>query len=98
MTWVDGAAGSLFDVDNLPYGVFSRPGEEPRVGVRIGEHVARPLAASRRRRCSTAARLPAERSLNALMAQGRGVRRVGPGLDHRAARPTRPSATGSSRT
>ena len=38
-TWVDGAAGSLFDVDNLPYGVFSRPGEEPRVGVRIGDHV-----------------------------------------------------------
>ena len=22
-TWVDGAAGSLHDVDNLPYGVFS---------------------------------------------------------------------------
>ena len=38
-TWVDGAAGSLFDVDNLPYGVFSLPGEEPRIGVRIGEHV-----------------------------------------------------------
>jgi fumarylacetoacetase len=38
-TWVDGAAGSLFDVDNLPYGVFSLPGEEPRVGVRIGDHV-----------------------------------------------------------
>jgi fumarylacetoacetase len=39
MTWVDGAGGSLFDVDNLPYGVFSRPGEEVRVGVRIGEYV-----------------------------------------------------------
>ncbi|GAA2149147.1 fumarylacetoacetase [Nocardioides koreensis] len=38
-TWVEGAAGSLFDIDNLPYGVFSRPGEEPRVGVRIGDHV-----------------------------------------------------------
>ena len=38
-TWVDGAAGSLFDVDNLPYGVFSRGGEEPRVGVRIGDQV-----------------------------------------------------------
>ena len=25
--WVDGAAGSALDVDNLPYGVFSRPGE-----------------------------------------------------------------------
>ena len=38
-TWVPGAAGSHFDVDNLPYGVFSRPGEEPRVGVRIGDFV-----------------------------------------------------------
>jgi fumarylacetoacetase len=38
-TWVDGAAGSLFDLDNLPYGVFSTAGTEPRVGVRIGDHV-----------------------------------------------------------
>ena len=29
-TWVEGAAGSLFDLDNLPYGVFSRAGEDPR--------------------------------------------------------------------
>ena len=36
-TWVDGATGSFFDVDNLPYGVFSSAGEEPRVGVRIGD-------------------------------------------------------------
>jgi fumarylacetoacetase len=36
---VEGAAGSLFDVDNLPYGVFSRPDEAPRVGVRIGDRV-----------------------------------------------------------
>lgn len=38
-TWVDGAAGSLFDLDNLPYGVFSLEGDDPRVGVRIGDHV-----------------------------------------------------------
>ena len=38
-SWVDGVASSLFDVDNLPYGVFSKPGEAPRVGVRIGERV-----------------------------------------------------------
>ena len=38
-TWVDGAAGSSYDVDNLPYGVFSRADEAPRVGVRIGDHV-----------------------------------------------------------
>ncbi len=39
MTWVEGAAGSPYDLDNLPYGVFSTPGTEPRVGVRIGDHV-----------------------------------------------------------
>ena len=38
-TWVEGAAGSLHDVDNLPYGVFSHDGEPPRVGVRIGDFV-----------------------------------------------------------
>jgi fumarylacetoacetase len=38
-TWVDGAAGSAYDIDNLPYGVFARAGEEPRVGVRIGDLV-----------------------------------------------------------
>ena len=38
-TWVPGAAGSAYDVDNLPYGVFSTPGTQPRVGVRIGDHV-----------------------------------------------------------
>ncbi|GAB2872612.1 fumarylacetoacetase [Nocardioides pacificus] len=38
-SWVPGAAGSLWDVDNLPYGVFARSGEMARVGVRIGDHV-----------------------------------------------------------
>jgi fumarylacetoacetase len=67
-TWVDGAAGSLFDVDNLPYGVFSRPGEEPRVGVRIGEHVLdlAPLADD--------ADLLLRRSLNSLMAADKDSR------------------------
>ena len=36
---MEGAAGSLFDVDNLPYGVFSTADEPPRVGVRIGDQV-----------------------------------------------------------
>jgi fumarylacetoacetase len=38
-TWVEGAAGSLFDLDNLPYGVFSRRDSQEgrRVGVRIGD-------------------------------------------------------------
>jgi len=71
-TWVDGAAGSLFDVDNLPYGVFSRSGEAPRVGVRIGDRV---LDLSR-----VAAPEPLDvqhllerPSLNAFMAEGRTV-------------------------
>ncbi len=38
-SWVPGAAGSMFDVDNLPYGVFVHGGADPRVGVRIGEQV-----------------------------------------------------------
>jgi len=39
MTWVEGAAGSPYGAHNLPYGVFRHGGREPRVGVRIGEHV-----------------------------------------------------------
>lgn len=38
-SWVEGAAGSAYDVDNLPYGVFSVDDEQPRVGVRIGDQV-----------------------------------------------------------
>ncbi len=39
MSWVEGAAGSAYDLDNLPYGVFSTAGTAPRVGVRIGDFV-----------------------------------------------------------
>jgi len=72
-TWVEGAAGSLFDVDNLPYGVFSRAGEEPRVGVRVGDHVldVAPVAAAE---MLDVHHVFQERSLNALMAEGRAVR------------------------
>jgi len=47
-SWVQGAAGSGFDVDHLPYGVFTTPEEEPRVGVRVGQHVVdlAPVAAA----------------------------------------------------
>jgi fumarylacetoacetase len=38
-SWVEGAADSGFDVDHLPYGVVARPGERPRVAVRIGDQV-----------------------------------------------------------
>ena len=68
-TWVEGAAGSLFDVDNLPYGVFSRAGEEPRVGVRIGDRVLdlSPVAAAE---MLDVHHVFQEESLNALMAEG----------------------------
>ncbi len=47
-TWVEGAAGSLHDIDNLPYGVFSHGDEPARVGVRVGDLVLdlAPVAAS----------------------------------------------------
>ena len=72
-TWVEGAAGSLFDIDNLPYGVFSLPGEEPRVGVRIGDRVLdlSPVAAAE---MLDVHHVFEEPSLNALMAEGRRVR------------------------
>ncbi|WP_343953901.1 fumarylacetoacetate hydrolase family protein [Nonomuraea longicatena] len=39
MSWVPVPEGSDFPIQNLPFGVFSRRGELPRVGVAIGEHV-----------------------------------------------------------
>ena len=68
-TWVEGADGSLFDVDNLPYGVFSLPGEDPRVGVRIGEHVLdlAPVAAAE---MLDVHHVFEEPTLNPLMAEG----------------------------
>jgi fumarylacetoacetase len=71
-TWVEGAAGSHFDVDNLPYGVFSYAGEEPRVGVRIGDQVLdlAPVAASEMLDVHHVFQEP---TLNPLMAEGRQV-------------------------
>jgi fumarylacetoacetase len=68
-TWVEGAAGSLFDVDNLPYGVFSLGDDAPRVGARIGSWVVdlAPLAASA---YDGRAALFDEPALNPLMAAG----------------------------
>ena len=72
-SWVPGAGGSGFDADHLPYGVFARPGEEPRVGVRIGDQVLdlSPVAAAE---MLDVHHVFEERSLNALMAEGRRVR------------------------
>jgi fumarylacetoacetase len=38
-SWVPVAADSDFPIQNLPYGVFSRNGGEPRIGVAIGDDV-----------------------------------------------------------
>ena len=69
-TWVDGAAGSAYDIDNLPYGVFVRADDAPRVGVRIGDLVLdlAPVAAADRLDLAPVLAAP---SLNPLMAQGR---------------------------
>ncbi|GAA1260047.1 hypothetical protein GCM10009677_09010 [Sphaerisporangium rubeum] len=38
-SWVPGADSSGYTTANLPYGVFSLPGERARVGVRVGDQV-----------------------------------------------------------
>ncbi len=72
-TWVEGAAGSLFDIDHLPYGVFSHGDDEPRVGVRIGDFVldVAPVAAAE---MLDSHHVFQEPTLNPLMAEGRAVR------------------------
>ncbi|HEX6248280.1 MAG TPA: fumarylacetoacetase [Nocardioidaceae bacterium] len=69
-TWVEGATGSAYDVDNLPYGVFSHDDEAPRVGVRIGDHVLdlAPVAAGDMLEVAHLFEAP---DLNPLMAMGR---------------------------
>jgi fumarylacetoacetase len=64
MTWLDLPPESAFGIENLPYGVFSRAGESPRCGVRIGDFVID---------LSEALEDPvfAEPSLNGFLAQGR---------------------------
>ncbi|HET8717498.1 MAG TPA: fumarylacetoacetase [Nocardioidaceae bacterium] len=71
-TWVEGAAGSLFDIDNLPFGVFSHDDEEPRVGVRIGDLVLdlAPVAANE---MLEIAHVFEADSLNPLLEKGRPV-------------------------
>jgi len=69
-SWVDGAGGSAYDADNLPYGVFSRDDEEPRVGARIGEYVLdlAPVAATEMLDVHA---VFVEPTLNELLRQGR---------------------------
>ena len=69
-TWVPGAAGSTYDVDNLPYAVFTTPDEPARVGVRIGDQVVdlAPVAAAEMLEISHVFEAP---SLNPLLELGR---------------------------
>jgi fumarylacetoacetase len=71
-TWVEGAAGSTYDLDNLPYGVFSHEDEPPRVGVRIGDFVLdlAPVAAGDMLAVAHVFEAP---HLNELMGMGRGT-------------------------
>jgi fumarylacetoacetase len=69
-SWVEGAARSLHDIDNLPYGVFSHDDEAPRVGVRIGDYVVdlAPVAAGDMLEVAHVFESP---DLGALMSMGR---------------------------
>lgn len=71
-TWVEGAPGSGYDVDNLPYGVFSQGDELPRVGVRIGDYAVdlAPVAAADMFACGHLFEAP---DLNPFMAAGRAT-------------------------
>ncbi len=72
-TWVPTAAGSLYDIDNLPYGVFSTDAVAPaRIGTRLGEHVLDLGAASRDHRREWAPLLDTP-TLNPLMAAGPAI-------------------------
>jgi len=37
-SWVPGADGSGFGLENLPFGAVARPGEEQRIAVRVGDY------------------------------------------------------------
>jgi fumarylacetoacetase len=71
-TWVEGAGGSLHDIDHLPYGVFAHGDEPPRVGARIGDQVVdlAPVAAGDMLEVAHVFESP---SLNPLLALGRPV-------------------------
>ena len=47
MTWLDLPADHPYGIHNLPYGVFSTPGNDPRVGVRVGDQVLDVAACAR---------------------------------------------------
>ncbi|MEL7939643.1 fumarylacetoacetase [Pseudomonas delhiensis] len=80
-SWIESANGHPdFPLQNLPLGVFSSPGREPRGGVAIGEHILDLKAALAADLFEGEARHAAEAasgaSLNAFFALGAGPRRV----------------------
>jgi fumarylacetoacetase len=71
-TWVPGADGSGFGVDNLPYGVVRpRDGGEARPAVRVGDHALDLRALERAGALPEAAGAFEGRDLNAFLALGR---------------------------
>ncbi|MBY4205947.1 fumarylacetoacetase [Rhodococcus fascians] len=64
MTHIDIPADSEFGIDNLPYGIFSTPGSDARVGVRYGDNVIDLFVALNDSDLASP-------SLNAFMARGR---------------------------
>ncbi|HSF98185.1 MAG TPA: fumarylacetoacetase [Ornithinibacter sp.] len=70
MTWLDLPTDHPYDIHNLPYGVFSTDGTEPRVGVRVGDHVLDVGACAEQAGMESGAVWLAA-SLNPFLAQGR---------------------------
>jgi len=68
--WVPVARGSPFPLANLPFGVFSPPKGEPRVGVAVGDHVVDLSALAGVGLIATPRRVLITPSLNAFMARG----------------------------
>src|SRR5581483_681320 len=74
-SWVPAAADSDFPLANLPYGVFSGPGDEAHLGVAIGDAIFDLSLASQEGLFEGVAdaRLLEAETLNPLLAAGRGA-------------------------
>ena len=70
-TWAPVPEGSDFPIENLPFGVFRPRDEEPRVGVRIGDHV---VDLARRRDRPRAHRPPVAQRADGERPRRRGAR------------------------
>jgi fumarylacetoacetase len=70
-SWIEVDPTSDFPIQNLPFGVFSPEGDEPRVGVAIGEYVLDLSCVAQRFEIGAPAEVFAARSLNRFAALGR---------------------------